>query len=218
MFPESRNIVIYGAGGHAKSVANVALAAGYTILGFVDAGKQGGVLCGAKIVAALDDLFLFEKFFLAIAVGDNFLREKIHASLSNAFSKDHFPALVHPSATVSIGVELGYGCVVMPGAVIGPSTKIGAFCLVNTKASIDHDCLMMDFSSLAPGVTVGGAVTIGVSSAICIGASVRHSIQVGNNSILGAHAYLNNSLPDQTVAYGVPAIPVKIREIGDIYL
>ena len=66
----------------------------------------------------------------------------------------------------------------MPGAHVGSNTTIGKFCIVNTNASIDHDSLMKDYSSLAPGVTTGGNIKVGIRSAISIGSTLKNNIQI----------------------------------------
>jgi acetyltransferase-like isoleucine patch superfamily enzyme len=106
----------------------------------------------------------------------------------------------------------------MPKACIGPNSKIGKFCLINTQSSIDHDCVMFDYSSLAPSAVTGGSVAIGPRSAISIGAKIKHGLKIGKDSIVGANSYLNKDLPNNQVAYGTPAKQVRARSIGDLYL
>jgi acetyltransferase-like isoleucine patch superfamily enzyme len=106
----------------------------------------------------------------------------------------------------------------MPQAVVGPNSKVGKFCLLNTHASIDHDCIMHDFSSLAPAAVTGGVVSIGRRSAVSIGAIIKHGVKIGDDSIVGAGSYLNKDLPSHQIAYGTPAIKVGERNIGEPYL
>ncbi len=77
---------------------------------------------------------------------------------------------------------------------------------------------MDDFSSIAPGVTVGGTVRIGRRSAVSIGATVRHKLTIGEDSVVGAHSYLNRDLQGNVVAYGIPARVVRARSAGDPYI
>ena len=216
--PHLRPLVIFGAGGHAVSVANVALSAGYTIKHFVDKNKKGLDLLGYKIIGDLTELDNTNNFSFAIAVGDNAVRERIHKELVSANPSLHFPSLVHSSAVISFFTEIGDGAVVMPKAVIGPNSKVGKFCLINTQASIDHDCLMLDYSSLAPAAVTGGTVKIGLRSAISIGATIKHGLKIGDDSVVGANSYLNKDLPNNQVAYGTPAKQVRARNTGDAYL
>ena len=213
-----RPLVIFGAGGHAVSVANVALSAGYEIKHFIDKNKKGSDLLGYSIIGDIAELDNVEAFSFAIAVGDNAVRERIYKELTAKTENLHFPALVHSSAVVSYFCEVKDGAVVMPKAVIGPNSKVGKFCLINTQASIDHDCVMLDYSSLAPAAVTGGNVKIGVRSAISIGAIIKHGLKIGDDSVVGANSYLNKDLPNNQVAYGTPAKQVRTRNIGDAYL
>lgn len=213
-----RPLVIVGAGGHAVSVANVALSAGYMIKHFVDRSKKGFDLLGFSIIGEIAELDNLEAYSFGIAVGDNTVRECIYNELRAKNSNLNFPALVHASATISSFTRIGEGTVVMPKAVIGPNSKVGKFCLINTQASIDHDCVMLDFSSLAPAAVTGGAVQIGMRSAISIGAIIKHGLNIGNDCVVGANSYLNKDLPNNQVAYGTPAKQVRTRNVGDAYL
>lgn len=213
-----RPLIIWGAGGHAVSVANVALSVGHEIKNFVDKNKKGNTLLGIPIIGDLSEIEDPFKYSYGIAVGDNSIRERIHRALLKDFKGLDFPVLVHQTATISFFSNVGEGTVVMPHAVIGPNSTVGKFCLINTRASVDHDCLVQDFASLAPAAVTGGAVSIGKRSAISIGATVKHGVQIGDDSVLGAHSYLNKNLPSNQVAYGSPAKHVRGRKSDDPYL
>lgn len=216
--PGLRPLVIVGAGGHAVSVANVALSAGYTIQCFVDKNKKGLDLLGFSIMGDIAELGNPDSYSFGIAVGDNAIRERIYNELQAKHENLNFPSLVHASATVSSFASVGDGTVVMPQAVIGPNSKVGKFCLINTQASIDHDCVMLDYSSLAPAAVTGGAVVIGTRSAVSMGATIKNGVKIGNDSVVGANSYLNKDLPDNQLAYGTPAKQVRSRNVGDAYL
>ena len=215
---EPRPLIIIGAGGHAVSVANVALSAGRSIGCFIDKTKRGNKLLEIPIAGDFLEINDINQYDFAIAIGDNTARELVHATLSAQRPNLHFPALVHLSATISCFACVGEGTVVMPNAVVGPKSNVGRFCIVNTGASLDHDCDMHDFSSLAPASATGGSVTIGRRSAISIGAIVKHGLTIGDDSIVGASSYLNKDLSNNQVAYGIPARTVRSRKIGDPYL
>jgi len=211
-------LVMLGGARHATSVYNVARSAGYEIAHIVDPGKRGTRLYDVEILGAVEEIDTPERFHFCIAVGDNQRREIIHEDLRRLIPTAIFPALVHASAVTSVGTSIGEGTIVMPAAVIGPSSIIGRFCILNTRCSIDHDGRMQDYSSLAPGVTVGGCVRIGARSAICIGATIKDGVQVGDDSVVGANSYLSRDLPDNKVAYGTPAKVVRSRARDEPYL
>lgn len=207
-----------GAGGHATSVANVAISAGYKIRYFIDPGVNETEIFGVSIKKRLAGLAGIEKCNFAIGIGDNSKRESVFLEVEQELGAVNFPCLVHEFAIISQFATLGEGSVIMPGAVVGPRTSIGRFCIVNTNASIDHDSIMLDYSSLAPGAVTGGKVEIGKRSAVCLGARVRDKLTIGADSVLGANSYLNKNLPDSQLAYGTPARLIRARSRNDGYL
>ncbi len=209
-------LIIVGGGGHATSVYNVAVSAGYEVAHFVDPARRATRLLGVEVLGAIDDIKAPAQFHFCIAVGDNHRREAISKDLSPWGPV--FPALIHASAVISCGTSIGAGTVVMPGAVVGPACCVGRFCILNTRCSLDHDGRMQDYSSLAPGATTGGCVHIGARSAICIGAVVKHNVTIGADCVLGASSYLSADLCDNQVAYGTPARAVRERARGEPYL
>lgn len=215
---ELRPLVIFGAGGHGASVANVALSAGYAIASFIDESKHGQDYFGYGVLGSIDEIPAPEEFSFAIALGDNAVREKVYESLVAIVPNLHFPPLIHETAVVSFAAEIGEGSLLMPKAVAGPNSTVGRFCILNTGASIDHDSTMHDFSSLAPNAVTGGIVTIGFRTAVSIGSSIKHNVSIGDDSVIGANSYLNEDLPRNTVAFGSPAKFVKTRETGEPYL
>ena len=214
----SGSILIIGAGGHATSVANVALAIGMRVSGFVDDLKAGKELLGIPVISMHQCEKRQEIVNLAIAIGDNAARERVTSEYKSKFPSVNFPPLIHHSAVIGVNSKVGAGAVIMPMANIGPNSSVGEFCVVNTASSIDHDCQMYPFSSLAPGVVAGGNVSIGTRSAISIGTIVKHGIEIGQDAVVGAHSYVNKAVENNVVAYGSPCRYVRSRSIGDTYL
>src|SRR3569833_359415 len=151
-------LVMLGGARHATSVYNVARSAGYEIAHIVDPGKPDTRLYDIEILRTVEEIDALERFHFCIAVGDNYRREVIHEDLRRLLPTAIFPTLIHASAIVSLGTCIGEGTGVMPGAVIGPHTADGRFCILNTRCSIDHDGRKGDYSSMAPDVTTSSCV------------------------------------------------------------
>jgi len=213
-----RPLIILGAGGHATSVANVAISAGYKIQHFVDINKKGHNFLGFSVLGDIDQLTDLHDYSYCIAIGDNAKRQKVYEEFLEKTPRLDFPYLVHPTAIISCFTKIGAGSVVMPNAVVGPNSKIGIFCIINTSASLDHDCAMSNFSSLAPSAVTGGNVQIGLRTNVSIGAVVKHGIKIGDDSIVGANSYLNKDLLNNKVAYGSPCKVIRSRLHGEAYL
>lgn len=212
------SLVIYGAGGHAIGVANVAWAAGYRVHAFIDAGKAGASLHDIPILASVDQLPDWRAHVYALGVGDNAIREKEHRQLVEHHPGMVFPALIHPTAVISWKTTVGEGSVLMANAVAGTNSRVGRFCVMSIQSAMGHDCLMEDYSSMAPSSVVAGDVIIGQRAAVCMAAAVKQGVAIGADAVLGAKSYLNRPLPANTVAFGAPAREVRSRQVGDPYL
>jgi len=212
------SLVIIGARGHAVSVANVALSCGMNVLACVDDNKAGSKVMEIPVISKKQCLQEFPSQNYAIAIGDNAIREKVYIEYKEDCPQAKFPALIHKSSVLGIGSSVGDGAIIMPLVNVGPSSIIGSFCLLNTGSSIDHDCVMNKFSSLAPRVVCGGDVKIGIRSAISIGATVQHNIRIGADVVIGGNSYVNKSLDSNLVAYGSPCKKIRVRQKGDPYL
>ncbi len=215
---QTRPLIIFGAGGHAVSVFNVATSAGFTVFSFIDKNKVGERLLGIPIIASINALPTLGDYVFAIAVGDNAVRARIFSELSTQFAGLQFPVLVHQSAILSVNISLGEGTVVMPQAIVGPNSNVGRFCILNSQCSLDHDCTLADFSSLGPGVITGGGVNIGLRSAVSLGAMVNHRVKIGADTVIGANSYVNKDVESNVIAYGTPVKVVRARKMGEAYL
>ena len=211
-------LVIIGAGGHAVSVTNVALSCGMSVLAYVDDDKAGSKVMEIPVISKQQCLQKFPTHNYAIAIGDNAAREKLFIEYKKDCPQAEFPSLIHQSSVLGMASSIGSGTIIMPLVNIGPNSIVGSFCLLNTGSSIDHDCVMSDFSSLAPRVVCGGDVNIGIRSAICIGATVKNAVRIRADVVIGANSYVNKSLNDNLVAYGSPCKKIRVRQKDDSYL
>jgi sugar O-acyltransferase (sialic acid O-acetyltransferase NeuD family) len=221
MHLQERNLVIYGASGHGNVIADIVEKNGQTVLAFVDDNEAlwNQSFCGYPVWGGYSQLIEHagqEAFSVIIAVGDNRLRWKIRQKLESAGVL--FGTAVHPSAQLGRDVSLGAGTVVMANSVINPGARVGSHCLVNTAVSIDHDCVIGDFTHLSPGAHLGGTVQVEDFSWIGLGASVINNIHVGEHSIVGAGAVVIRNVESYTVVVGNPATKLKsLRQPGGFF-
>jgi len=199
----STPIVIFGNGGHAKVIADIArLSKDYEFSGFITKENQ--------------DSLSFKKGI--IGVGDNYTRSKIAEDIIKQYPDFEFINLIHPRAIVADDIEFGVGNVIMAGATVNPGTRFSNHCIANTNCTIDHDCVLENYSSIAPGATLGGNVSLGEGSAVSLGANVIQGIKIGEHSVIGAGATVVNDIDKNIVAYGTPAKFVSNRLASDSYL
>lgn len=218
-------VAIIGASGHGIVLADAVLAGSVFELGgfFDDVGAScvradlPGSFLGTTIESQMQLATLgIEGIFLGI--GDNFSRQKCWERLKGILPEVYFPALVHPRAVVSASARLANGAVVLAGAMVGPSAEVGEFALLNTGSSLDHHGKMGRFSSLAPSAFTGGCVQVGEGTAIGMGAQVIHGRRIGANSVVGAGSVVLRDIPEDSLAFGVPARVIRQRVAGERYL
>ncbi len=203
---EQRGVLIIGAGGHAKVVADILLCAGFAVIGFVDDDPTtwGQQRLGLPVLGASDTYASHEPGGLIMGIGDNKTRMQVVLRLGPQADKLWRPA-VHPRATLAASVLVGHGVVVAAGAVVNPDSVLGDHVIINTGATVDHDCEIGNYAHIAPGVHISGGVRVGMGTLIGVGASVAPGRTIGAGVIVGVGAAVVHDLPDGVTAKGVPA-------------
>jgi len=218
------NIVIIGSSGHAKVIIDIVQEESkYNVAGLLDRFRDvGEKTMGYPVLGKEEDLpELIKAHSLKgaiVAIGDNFVRSKVATRIKKISPDLPFVCAIHPKASIALEVSIGEGTVVMPGVAINPCSSVGRFCILNTNSSLDHDSILEDFASLAPGATTGGNCRIGQYSAVSIGAVLIHGIHVGEHTIIGAGSLVMKSVESFVVSYGTPAKTIRNRKQGDKYL
>ena len=199
----NEKMVIIGAGGHGKVVADIARKCGYQEIIFLDDNSTAHKCMEYPIAGKYNNIYKFKEYDVFVAIGNADIREKILEKLAN--DKIKTPALVHPSAVVAKDVEIGIGTVIMAGAVINSGTVIGKGCIVNTSASIDHDNTIEDYVHVSVGAHTAGTVSIGKKTWIGIGAVVSNNVHIYSECIIGAGAVVVSDIIKKGTYIGVPA-------------
>jgi len=204
-------VIILSGGGHAKVLLDILNLRGYKVLGFVDPDPDRN-LPGLQYLG--DDSCVMQyhpsDIWLVNGIGSQH-NSNLRKSRFNYFQQHHFrfKSLVHPTAIISIDVQLGEGAQIMAGAILQPGVQIGINSIINTKASIDHDSIVGSHTHISPGVTICGNVVIGADSYIGASATIIQGIQIGTSVTVGAGSLVIQSYSSNTVIYGVPAKEAK---------
>lgn len=197
------DIYIYGASGHGKVVLDIALHLNLAIAGFVDRNPLLSTFEGYKVIRSVPS-----KANYIIAIGDNYIRQKIAETNSN----DLLPALIHKYSIIGLNVTLGQGTMVAAGAIINPSVRIKSNCIINTASVIEHDCILEDFVHISPHATLSGNVFVGEGTHIGAGAVVIPGIRIGKWCTIGAGTVLIKDVPDFATVVGNPGRVIRIDE------
>ena len=199
------NLIVVGAGGHAKSVLDAALSLKcFDKIAFLADFGENEVL-GYPVIGKTNqaEMFADEYENAVVAVGNNEYRLKTTDKLLSMGFK--MPALIHKTAYVSDKAQIGAGTVVLGNAFVNADSEIGRACIVNTAATVDHDCVVGNGVHISPNASLCGTVTVGDLSWICAGATVINNIRIGKSVTAGAGSVVIRDIPDTAAVRGVPA-------------
>ncbi|MFN7960747.1 MAG: acetyltransferase [Thermoanaerobaculia bacterium] len=211
--PSPERLLIFGASGHGRVVAEAAAAAGLAPAGWADddPDRRGSRVDGLEVLACgtaeAAEIALEAGWSVVVAVGDNRARRRVMLELAALGAQ--LATVVHPRATISPTARLGEGSVALAGVVINAGAQVGSNVILNTSCSVDHDCRIGDHAHLSPGVHLGGAVEVGEGTHLGVGVSVRNQIKIGAWSLVGAGAAVVSDIDPGVVAWGVPAKPQR---------
>lgn len=197
------NIIIIGAGGHAKVVIDAILTMNPACELIVK--DDNPFLCGKKIlnipIQLSIDAATHGKWPIHIAIGDN----NIRAQFYHHYKHHSAATIIHPNASVAKSAFIGEGSFIAAGAVIGPNTILGKGCIINHNAVIDHDCIVGDFCHIAPNATLGGAVNIANTCTIGANSTILPLIKISENATVGAGAVVTKPVQRGHTVVGIPA-------------
>ena len=201
------SLLIFGAGGHGRVVADAALASGRWLR--VLASDRDPARCSGELLSGVALLPAYAATASAAAV---------HVAIGNAAARtrevEALPAgllatVIHPSASISVHSRIAPGCFVAAQAVVAPGAELGVSVIVNHAAVVDHDVVVGDFCHIAPSAVLGGGVRVGRRVLVGSGARLLPGVRVGDDIVIGAGAVVLDDLLEPGVYAGVPARRLK---------
>jgi sugar O-acyltransferase (sialic acid O-acetyltransferase NeuD family) len=212
---ESRpKILIVGAGGHAKVVADILLTAcndQFELMGFLDDDPKlwGSTYQGYTVLGNLRRLKSIPHDAVVVAIGSNRIRADLFEELR--ITGEEFVVTCHSAASIGTGIRIGKGTMICGSAIINTESEIGDNVILNTNAIIEHHCKIGNHSHIAPGSILGGNVNVGEGVLVGLGACVLPGVKLGNWSTIGAGAVVNRNVKNGDTVVGVPARSILTR-------
>lgn len=212
----SKELIIMGAGGHATVVLEaIRLCGQHIIKGFTTREELPNQTSWEGITWIGNDAsisrFEPESVTLVNGIGSagktNAGRIALYTNWKSLGYE--FGTIIHPTAFVSPNSTLSDGVQVMAGAVIQPRVRIGANSIINTRAVLDHHCMIESHVHIAPAAVLCGQVRVGEGAHIGAGATVKQGVHIGRYSVIGAGAVVLHNVPERSTVVGVPAKEVR---------
>jgi sugar O-acyltransferase (sialic acid O-acetyltransferase NeuD family) len=197
-------LLIIGASGHGKVVADIALKMDkWQNISFLDDDKSIKLSMGLEVIGTLGDVFThLDEYEIFVGIGHNTTRQRIHETLETVGAS--IPVLIHPDAVLGSEVDIGIGTAVMAGAIINCCTKIGKSCIINTGSTTDHDNFIEDYVHISPGVHLAGTVRVGQLSWLGIGSVISNNVNITSGCQIGAGSVVIKDITEPGVYVGVP--------------
>ncbi len=201
----SKKVIILGAGGHAKSIADIILKSNDELVGFLDDNIEVGTKIinkeNIKVIGKIDDLEKYkEEYEFVIGIGSNDARE----NFANKYKLNYYTA-IHKTSNIAVDVTIGEGTVIMAGACVNTAAQIGKHVIINTGAVVEHDNVILDYAHISPKAVLAGCVKVGKRSHVGVGAVVKNKVSICDDAIIGAGAVVVKDINDSGTYVGVPA-------------
>ncbi len=207
--PDTKPVIIIGAGDHAKVLLDILLEQKVNVIGLTDKSiTKGTCIYGVSVIGDDSEILKYKTDEIELvngigSVGNTSIRQKVFNSLKE---KGYvFRSVIHETAILSKRARLGEGVQLLAGAIVNTEAEIGDNTIINTKTSIDHGCIIGKHCHIAPGCVLSGCVTVGNGTHIGTGSSIIQGINIGSNVLVGAGSVVVNDVPDNVTVFGVPA-------------
>jgi acetyltransferase EpsM len=209
------SLIIYGGGGHAKSLIDLIRAEGkYKIAGILDDGVAAGtsvmgvpVLGNGELLAEIRQKGIDKAVNAVGGIGSITPRLAVYDKLKT--TGFICPTVVHPRAFIEPSAKVGEGGQIFFDAYVGSEVEIGFGCIVNTGAILSHDCILSDYVNISPGAIMAGAVTIKEKSLVGMGVTINLHVTIGAGARVGNSAVVKADVPDNAVVHAGSVWPVE---------
>jgi len=201
---------IVGYSGHAYVVLNAALLSGMYCTGYFEKEPKENNPYQLNYLGQESDILAINKLRtnpFIIGIGNNAIRKSIYCFLEK--HSISFNTIIHPKAIVANNIAINEASVVLAGVVINPLVKIGKGVICNSACIIEHECIIGDFSHIAPGAVLAGNVVVGNNTFIGANTVIKQGIKIGSNVLVGAGSVITKNIGDNEIVYGNPGKVIK---------
>lgn len=203
----NKKVVIIGASGHGKVIADIVIKSGDELIGFLDDNveiQDKEIFEKKKVIDFVNNCEQIQKnnseYFFVVGIGNNHIRKDIFEKY-----KLNYYTAIHPNSILSNQIKIGKGTVIMANAVVNANAQIGENCIINTGAIVEHDNIISNHVHISPNATLCGTVKVGELTHIGASATIKNNITICNECIIGAGAVVVKDIEKMGTYIGVPS-------------
>ncbi|WP_243745925.1 NeuD/PglB/VioB family sugar acetyltransferase [Tahibacter aquaticus] len=189
-----------------------ALGSRIELLAVVDCRALPSPFAGVPVLVGEDGLQRWlaarsgvEGLHAAVAIGGARGRDRLARMDQLASLGFSLLGAIHARAFLAADAHCGEACQVLAMAAVCSHVSLGRGVIVNTAASVDHDCEIADGAHIGPGAVLAGEVRIGECAFVGAGAIVLPGRQIGADAVVGAGAVVTRDVAPRSVVIGSPA-------------
>lgn len=199
----SGKVLLYGASGHARVICSIYESMSIEVVALFDDNIKSGTLNNYTVVGNYDCKY-YPNVPILVSIGDNKSRKEIVNKIKHCFS-----SAIHNTAIIDNQSFIGEGTSIFHNVIIQRGVDVGKHVIINTNASIDHDCVIHDFVHVSPSATLCGNVQVMEGTMIGANATIIPNIKIGKWCVIGAGAVVTHDIPDYSLVVGIPGKIIK---------
>jgi sugar O-acyltransferase (sialic acid O-acetyltransferase NeuD family) len=205
------DLLILGAGGNSREVAEAAQDLGWNVLGFLDDDVKKHGLSIDKIPVLGPIVTLHDYDAKCICTLGTWRRPAIRQIVCDRIgpvNPQRWATIIHPSAQIARSARIGVGCVILSGVTVGAGAIINDHVFILQQASISHDCLVEDYATITSGARLAGGVHLERAAYIGMGSTILNDVVIGAEAVVGLGAVAVKNVPTGATVVGNPAKPI----------